>query len=79
MIGKKKADESKEMDEIPGKAGAPNMTVRKTWSVGHFSVTLEGGQISICDERSPTSGLYNSLTIRKEYAAAIADALLQAS
>ena len=79
MIGKKRPDEPKKRAEIPEKAGSPDMAVRKTWKVGDFRVTLEDGRIFISDQTTPYAALHNSLNIRKEYAAAIADALLQAS
>lgn len=59
---------------VPASAGAPSVAVRKTWVVGRFEVVSNDGQILISSH-----SLYNLVSFPKEYAAAIADAILQAS
>lgn len=80
MLGKK----CKEQDQKPSKAsaptvaGAPKVHVRKTWEVGNYRVVSEGVYITIRDN-STASILSPMLTIRRDEAAGIADAILQAS
>jgi len=83
MLGKKRK-ESQAQPEVPSPqpapttAGAPKISVRKEWRVGPYVVVSLDGTVTIKPKDAYLSAL-SSLSFSKEYAAALADALLQAS
>lgn len=78
-----KKSEPKEL-EVPVTAGAPAIEVRKSWDIGDYRVRLADGHIHIEELYEPYKGLrlarsFCSASFPKKFAAAIADAILQAS